>query len=244
MGKNIMNAPPTKNLTGGFIDGVDLGISILNNSKVFAAVLGLLMHLGATKYIQAELSQLHEDLLGNIYVRRFLIFAVIFISTRDIKLALVLTAVFIILVSGIFNEDSKYCILPNVECNPRKITKEEYHYAQTILEKYHKQLKKNQNGTASESNNNNTTPNNNNNNNNNSTPNTTTPPNITNTNVNKENFQQVSQATPTSNPSQTPTSTPTLQQNQLNNLAQATIPTEQIKNLVKNYQNYNNHIYY
>ena len=137
MVKKIIDAPPTTNLTGGFINGVDLGISILNNSKVFAATLGLLMHLGAAKYIQAELSQLHEDILSNIYVRRFLIFAVIFVSTRDIKLALVLTAVFVVLISGIFNEDSKYCILPNVECNPRKITKEEYHYAQSILEKYH-----------------------------------------------------------------------------------------------------------
>ena len=232
MGKNIINAPPTTNLTGGFINGVDLGISILNNSKVFAATLGLLMHLGAAKYIQAELSQLHEDILSNIYVRRFLIFAVIFISTRDIKLALVLTAVFVVLISGIFNEDSKYCILPNVECNSRKITKEEYHYAQSILEKYHKQLKKNP--TQSDSNNNtsaNTTANNTANNTNN------------NTNVKKEDFKSVS--TPPQTPTQRPTQTPipTLQ-NQLNSLAQATIPTEQIRNSVKNYQNYNNHIYY
>jgi hypothetical protein len=241
MGKTIIEAPPTTNLTGGFINGVDLGISILNNSKVFAATLGLLMHLGAAKYIQAELSQLHEDILSNIYVRRFLIFAVIFISTRDIKLALVLTAVFVILISGIFNEDSKYCILPNVECNPRKITKEEYHYAQNILEKYHKQIKKN---PPPESNNtNNTTP-------------TKSDNNVSNNTVNdkKENFQTVSTPlTPqTPTPTETlitpyftpgPSSQPTFQ-NQLNNLAQATIPTEQIRNSVKNYQNYNNHIYY
>ena len=234
MGKTIIEAPPTTNLTGGFINGVDLGISILNNSKVFAATLGLLMHLGAAKYIQAELSQLHEDILSNIYVRRFLIFAVIFISTRDIKLALVLTAVFVILISGIFNEDSKYCILPNVECNPRKITKEEYHYAQNILEKYHKQIKKN---PPQESNNTTNT----------TIPNTTKSDNtVGNNTVNdkKENFQSPqtsSLITPYFTPG--PTSQPTFQ-NQLNNLAQATIPTEQIRNSVKNYQNYNNHIYY
>jgi hypothetical protein len=132
------------NMSGGFVGMVEGVISILNNSKYFAAVMMLLLNLGS-RYISMELTQFHEDFLSNVFVRRFLVFTVVFIATRDIKVALISTAVFIVIVSGIFNEDSKYCILPNVKDDPRKITKQEYNYAQSILEKYHKQLKENQN---------------------------------------------------------------------------------------------------
>ncbi len=125
--------------TGGFINIVDGTINILNNSKYFTAIMMLLMNLGA-RYISLELSQFHEEILSNPIFRRILVFTVVFISTRDIKVSLISTAVFIILVSGIFNEDSKYCILPGR--NNRKITKEDLHYAQSIIDKYNKQSKK------------------------------------------------------------------------------------------------------
>jgi hypothetical protein len=100
----------------------------------------LLMNLGS-RYISLELSQFQEEILSNVIVRRAIVFTIIFIATRDIKISLIFTALFVILVSGIFNEDSSYCLLPR-KYNAAKITKEEYHYAQTIIEKYHKQLKK------------------------------------------------------------------------------------------------------
>jgi hypothetical protein len=101
----------------------------------------LLMNLGS-RYISLELSQFHEEILSKPIVRRLLVFTIIFMATRDIKTSLILTAVFIILISGIFNEDSKYCILPGR--NNRRITKEDFHYAQNIMEKYNKQNKKDQ----------------------------------------------------------------------------------------------------
>ncbi len=137
-----MGVPKPKILeaTGGFINIMDTSINILNNSKYFTAIMMLLMNLGA-RYISLELSQFHEELLSNVIVRRILVFTVVFISTRDIKVSLISTALFVILVSGIFNEDSKYCILPGRD--NRRITKEDYHYAQSIIDKYNKQLKKN-----------------------------------------------------------------------------------------------------
>ena len=42
------------------------------------------------------------------------------------------------------NEDSKYCILPSGS-DPRRITKEDYTYAQSIIDKYNKQQKQNNN---------------------------------------------------------------------------------------------------
>jgi hypothetical protein len=174
-----ITVPATTEMKGGFIGTLEASVSILNNSKYFAAMMMLLLNLGS-RYISMELSQLHEDFLSNTFIRRFLVFTVVFIATRDIKVALISTAIFIVIVSGIFNEDSKYCILPMVS-DPRKITKQEYHYAQSILEKYHKQLKEpetsnnnnnNNNSNSSNNNNNNSNSSNNNNNNSNSSNNT------------------------------------------------------------------------
>lgn len=145
-------APP---MTGGFIGTLEAGIGLLNNSKYFVAIMMLFLNLGS-RYISMELSQLHEDFLSNSFIRRFLVFTVVFIATRDIKVALISTAIFIVLVSGIFNEDSKYCILPMVN-NPNKINKKEYHYAQSIVEKYNKQLRDNEMNNKNNNNNNNTT---------------------------------------------------------------------------------------
>jgi hypothetical protein len=136
----VVQKPKIMEATGGFINIMDASINILNNSKYFTAIMMLLMNLGA-RYISLELSQFHEELLSNVFVRRILVFTVVFISTRDIKVSLISTAVFVVLVSGIFNEDSKYCILPGRD--NRRITKEDYHYAQSIMDKYNKQLKKN-----------------------------------------------------------------------------------------------------
>jgi hypothetical protein len=141
-----MVKPKIVEATGGFINIVDASINILNNSKYFTAIMMLLMNLGA-RYISLELSQFHEELLSNVIVRRILVFTVVFISTRDIKVSLISTALFVILVSGIFNEDSKYCILPGR--NNRRITKEDYHYAQSIIDKYNRQMKKQQSITSS-----------------------------------------------------------------------------------------------
>lgn len=124
-------------VTGGFLNGVETSIYILNNSKYFAGLAMLLFNLGA-RYISLELSQAHEEILSNKIVRRFLVFIAFFMATRDIKVSLISTAIFVILVSGIFNEDSKYCILPGAK-HKKKISKEDYHYAQTIVDRYHKQ---------------------------------------------------------------------------------------------------------
>ena len=115
----------------------------LNGSKYFAGIMMLLMNLGG-RYISMELSEMHEKILNHKIIRRLLVFVLIFYATRDVKVSLVLTAVFIIIVSGIFNEDSKYCLIPNslVVNKKRRIKKDEYLAAQEIVNKYHRQNSK------------------------------------------------------------------------------------------------------
>ena len=83
----------------------------LNNSKFFAGLVMIMLNIGS-KYITIELSNTQEEYLRNKVGRQILIFSISWMGTRDIYLALGLTAVFTILTQYLFNENSSFCILP------------------------------------------------------------------------------------------------------------------------------------
>jgi hypothetical protein len=86
-------------------------IESVNGSKLFAGLMMIFLNIGS-RFITIELSQTQKEYLTNSLLRQVLVFAVAFVGTRDIIAALVLTAVFTILVDGIFNENSRIGILP------------------------------------------------------------------------------------------------------------------------------------
>ena len=65
----------------------------------------------SSRYIEIKLTKGQEMILKNI-AREVLIFTIAFIGSRDIFIALIITAVFIILSNFVFNEKSKFCVLP------------------------------------------------------------------------------------------------------------------------------------
>ena len=87
------------------------GIQSLNQSKFFAGIVMLLMNIGS-KYITIELSENQQELLRNSIIRQLFIFTIVWMGTRDIVAALILTAVFTILTQYLFHENSRLCILP------------------------------------------------------------------------------------------------------------------------------------
>ena len=113
----------------------------LNNSKYFAGILMILMNLGS-KYISLELSETQDEFFSNIVIRRMMIFTVVFIATKDIIISLVITACFIIIVSGLFNESSKYCLIRNTNPQTKIISKEQFEKAKKIINKYESQKQK------------------------------------------------------------------------------------------------------
>ena len=73
-------------------------------------------------------------------MRRILIFTIVFIATKDILISLIVTAVFVILVLNLFNQDSPLCILPKSYTdldtnNDNKISDEEIIQAYERLKK-------------------------------------------------------------------------------------------------------------
>mgnify|MGYP000909789799 FL=1 len=113
-------------------------IDRINNSKYMAGIAMIVLNIGS-KYIIMELSESQEAFMTNKIFRRFAIFTISFIATRDIITSLILTAVFIILVGNVFNENSKYSI---VKKKPfKQVAKNDYLKAVKIKELYELQTK-------------------------------------------------------------------------------------------------------
>ena len=105
----------------------------LSGNKYILGLMILLINLGA-RYIGNEVSEFMHKVLNHKFARRFLIFLVLWMGTRDLVVAGVITISFIILVNTIFNENSDYCILP-VQ-NNSSVSKEEYDLAKQLVSKY------------------------------------------------------------------------------------------------------------
>lgn len=92
-----------------FLTKLDNQIKLLNNSKVFAGVMIILLNL-STRFVNFKLSKTTEAYLKNTFSTQVLVFAIAWMGSRDIYIALIVTAVFILLTEYLFNEDSEFCI--------------------------------------------------------------------------------------------------------------------------------------
>jgi hypothetical protein len=86
-------------------------LNILNDNKFFAGVIMLIMNIGS-KYLTVELSKTQENYIKYSLGRQIIIFSILWVGTRDIAISLILTILFVISADYLFNENSKYCIIP------------------------------------------------------------------------------------------------------------------------------------
>lgn len=116
------------------------GIKSINESKFMMGIAMIVLNLGS-KYIMMELSETQEELMANKMFRRFIIFTIAFIGTRDILVSLGVTAIFVLLVSNIFNEDSKFSVVKKKKKPFKQVGKNDYLKALKIMELYELQQK-------------------------------------------------------------------------------------------------------
>ena len=83
----------------------------LNNSLFFAGVVMIMLNIGA-RYIELKLDPSTENFLKTALSKELLVFSVCWMGTRDLIIALVLTAVFVVLADYGLNANSKCCIMP------------------------------------------------------------------------------------------------------------------------------------
>jgi len=93
------------------LNSLNTVVETMNNSKLFAGVLMLIMNIGS-RYIQVKFTKTQEAFLRHYVVREVLIFAILWMATRDLYLSIILTLSFFIVTEYLFNEGSHYCMLP------------------------------------------------------------------------------------------------------------------------------------
>ena len=84
-------------------------LQIFNTNPYFIGITMLLMNLGG-RFLTLDVTKKQEQFLQHPWIRRFLIFIVIFMGTRSIWVAFWATLVVILLMGYLFNENSALCI--------------------------------------------------------------------------------------------------------------------------------------
>lgn len=131
---------------------IQQSLASLNNSKFVLGIMMLLINIGS-RYIELGFTKTQEQALRNGLGRELLIFAIVFMATHDIIISTLMTASFIILSDYLFNEKSRFCVLPArlqkiaemVDKNDdNEISPEEEQQALEILRKADEQKKRRQ----------------------------------------------------------------------------------------------------
>jgi hypothetical protein len=91
-------------------------VQLLNSSRFFAGAMIVLLNV-ASKFTTIKLSKTMEAYLRHTFSRDALVFAIAWMGSRDIYVALTMVVVFTILADYLTNEASDYCILSHGFCS-------------------------------------------------------------------------------------------------------------------------------
>ena len=79
-------------------------IDKLNENKFFIGVMMIIVTIGG-RFIISELNESQKKLIHDPIVRKVFIFCAFFMATRDIYCAIILTIIFILIVSELFSDE-------------------------------------------------------------------------------------------------------------------------------------------
>ena len=130
-----------------FLKNTNESIKNLNNSKIFAGLMIITLNI-ASRFVPMKLSKTMESYLKNTFSKQILVFAIAWMGTRDIYIALIIVFFFTLFMDYLFNEDSMFCCLPESFINHQaeveenhEVTDDEIKKAKEVLDKAEKQKK-------------------------------------------------------------------------------------------------------
>lgn len=114
----------------------------INNSKLFAGLMIIVLNI-ASKFVTVKLSKTMEAYLKFTFSRDILVFAIAWMGTRDIYIALIITGIFMLCMDYFLNEESAFCCLPSnftdyhisLINNDEVVTPDQIEKAEEVLEK-------------------------------------------------------------------------------------------------------------
>ena len=87
-------------------------IGTLQTNTIFIGLITLIMNMG-NKNLLFKLNKRQEQLISEPWMKYILIFAVFFMSTRNIFLAVGFSILFYLVMNHFLNDESPYCIIPD-----------------------------------------------------------------------------------------------------------------------------------
>lgn len=123
---------------------INILVAALNSSRFFAACVMLLMNIGG-RYISKDI----PDYIFNIFeypiMRALIVFSVAFIASRDVKVALIISLIFVVVFKYLLDEKSNVCVLPQhmikaLDVNKDgKVSESELKKAGEVIDRYRRQ---------------------------------------------------------------------------------------------------------
>ena len=103
-----MSAPFALQAVAGLnpLDGL---LQVFNNNPYFIGLMMILLNLGG-RFISLEVTKQQEQFLQLPWVRRVLIFTVLFVATRNLWVAFWMTLIVVLFLGYLFNENSAMCL--------------------------------------------------------------------------------------------------------------------------------------
>lgn len=117
--------------------------NFINQNRIFWGVSMITMNMGS-RYVIGETTATQETFLKTAIVKKFILFCMCFMATRDITYAAILAFVISLTIHGLLNETCRYNIIPeqfqSKPQNARKqITQEEYNAAKQKVDLFEAQ---------------------------------------------------------------------------------------------------------
>jgi len=135
------NMPKNGKLEDNIFSYLHKQVDVLNNSKIFAGLMIITLNI-ASKFVNIKLSKTMESYLKHTFSKQILVFAIAWMGTREIYVALFITLLFTILFEFLLHEDSAFCCLPEQFkdyhislLENTEVTDEDINKAKEVLEK-------------------------------------------------------------------------------------------------------------
>ena len=94
-----------------FLQRLHNNVTMLNSSKIFAGFMIIVLQI-SSRFVTIKLSKTMESYLKYTFSKQILIFAIAWMGTRDIYIALAISLIFTLIMDGFCNEESSMCLLP------------------------------------------------------------------------------------------------------------------------------------
>ena len=116
----------------------------ITSNKIVMGIVMLLINV-VSKYATIELSDTQQEYFNNTIIRHIFLFLILFSSTKDLFLSIILLVSFIIMAQYLFNEKSRFCILkfPQKDCKKKPISKKQINEAIKTLKQAKQEFSEN-----------------------------------------------------------------------------------------------------